>query len=102
MNSKFLSLVAGVATLGLVGAANAAEPMQLTPVQLDTITAAGDNTVTNTAYVTQTADYNFKVGKIEQEQYTKIIQVGFIIDVDKDVGKDKGHRGHRGHRGHKR
>jgi hypothetical protein len=40
MTSKFLSLVAGVATLGLVGAANAAEPMQLSDLQMDTVTAA--------------------------------------------------------------
>jgi hypothetical protein len=40
MTSKFLSLVAGVAALGLVGAAaNAAEPMQLTEVQMDNVTA---------------------------------------------------------------
>jgi hypothetical protein len=40
MTSKFLSLVAGVAALGLVGAAaNAAEPMQLTDAQMDGVTA---------------------------------------------------------------
>jgi hypothetical protein len=40
MTSKFLSLIAGVAALGLVGAAaNAAEPMHLTDAQLDGVTA---------------------------------------------------------------
>jgi hypothetical protein len=40
MTSKFLSLVAGVAALGLVGAAaNAAEPMQLSELQMDSVTA---------------------------------------------------------------
>jgi hypothetical protein len=40
MTSKFLSLVAGVAALGLVGAAaNAAEPMHLTDAQMDSVTA---------------------------------------------------------------
>ena len=55
MTSKFLSLIAGVSALALAGTAHAAGSVQLSDVQMDSVTAGfyDSNTAWQDAYVDQ-------------------------------------------------
>ena len=82
MRSNVLSLVAATALLASVGSANAKEPVKLTDVQLDKITAGDTQTSANEAAKVSAATENVNVAADELAK----VALNYLVAVNTATG----------------